>query len=154
MPRRCLPGTCTLAWTGAPGATGSVQHCTTCGLVPCASPLDHDYSTHPVPLRHFPPEFDRICRKCGVRDVWSPLAGATMDDPHVLVHDHDAQARRFGHKPRDIATEDAALLASLLDQAAKNAKPAPAGRPIASPIGRPLQQGMRKGTSRAGSTRR
>jgi hypothetical protein len=38
-----------------------------------------------------------ICRTCGERRVWNPGAGRSMSDPHVLEHDHDALAVKFGH---------------------------------------------------------
>jgi hypothetical protein len=110
--------------------------CTKCPLVPCAVG-ECDLSLHPVPTKHFPPEYDAICRRCGERTTWSPLKGARMSDPHVLAHDHDASAKKHGHVPRDIAKEDAAQVRSILDEAARNAKRKPTPKaPPAPPLPR------------------
>lgn len=122
MSKHCAPGTHTFTTT----ARGN-RHCTSCPLVPCAIG-QCNLSLHPVPLKHFPPEYDAICRRCGERSVWSPMKGAAMSDPHVLKHDHDELAARHGHAPRDISKEDAALVKGILDQAANNARPKPKGK--------------------------
>lgn len=127
--RHCATGT--HSFRAAPNGR---TFCAKCPLVPCKAG-ECDISLHPVPTKHFPPEFDAICRKCGERTTWSPMKGARMSDPHVLAHDHDETARRHGHAPRDIAKEDATLVKSLLDETSRNAKRKPTPKaPPAPPL--------------------
>ena len=66
--------------------------------------------------------------------MWSPKqSGTKLTDPHVVTHDHDVVSRKFGHEVRDIGKEDAALVADLLAQTARNAKPTPAPKPTVTP---------------------
>lgn len=116
--KQCPVGTCT--WGTTPKGA---RFCTTCSLVPCADPMVHRDSSiaHPVELASYPPAYDVICEACGERYVWCPAQQRqSIDDTHVVRHAHDETARKFGHKVRDIAAEDAAKLAAILTQAANS----------------------------------
>ena len=125
-PKHCATGTHVFKKSGR-----GKRYCTKCPLVPC-DVGECDLSLHPVPLKHFPPENAAVCRSCGERTVWSPMKGQKLTDPHVMAHDPDEHAKKHGHPIRDLGKENAALVADLLEQAARasKAKPTPKAPPV------------------------